>query len=567
MRLVRIFLVPVIFAALASCSENKTIIADMVILGGNIYTGISAESTAEAVVVVDDKIYFVGDSSDALKHVGERTQTIRLSSYSMYPGFIESHAHFMGIGQGKLNLDLSSVQSYDELIQMAAQAAANLKPGEWILGRGWHQSKWTGDTRDWVRGFPVHDALSKATPNNPVYFTHASGHAGLANAMAMKVSGVDAGTKDPEGGEIIRNKLSHPTGIFNETSQSLIRRNIPATTPEMQQRAFDLAQQNCLENGITGFHDAGVGQETIDFYEKMVSEDKLTLRLWVMLSGGDSLLLNSWFKRGPKMDTRGYLSIGAIKLYADGALGSRGAWLLEDYSDSDGHTGHATMPIGWIERISREGLQHGFQVCTHAIGDRANREVLNCYEKAFAAMPEKAKNARFRIEHAQHIALEDQKRFAEMKVIAAMQAIHMSSDRPWAIDRLGQQRIEEGAYVWRNLLDAGVKVINGSDAPVEDINPIAGFYASVTRKTLKGEPKDGYEANQKMNRFEALRSFTLDAAYGSFGEERQGSIEVGKFADFTVLSQDIMKIPENEILTTKVAMTIVGGKIVYRSVE
>jgi predicted amidohydrolase YtcJ len=422
-----------------------------------------------------------------------------------------------------------------------------------------------------VKGFPLHQALSEAVPNHPVYLRHASGHAGLANAKAMEIAGVmniskeGVQTGEVEGGEIIKDDLGNPTGIFNENAMGLITQHIPEDSPERKRQAAQLAMEACLANGITSFHDAGVIQETVDLYKQLAHEGKLKTRLYVMLSGGDTTLLKTYFEKGPEIGlSNNFLTFRSIKLYADGALGSRGAWLLEEYSDMPGQYGHVTTPMEHIYQVSLKALESGFQVGTHAIGDRANREVLDQYEKAFAQMPDKAENARFRIEHAQHISAQDIARFAQLGVIPAMQAIHMSSDRPWAIERLGQVRIEEGAYVWRKLLDSGAIIANGTDAPVEPVSPIASFYASVSRKTLEGKPEGGYESSQNMTREEALKSYTIFPAYAAFEEDIKGSIERGKLADFTIYSQNLMEVSEDQMLDTEIEMTIVGGKILYK---
>jgi len=356
-----------------------------------------------------------------------------------------------------------------------------------------------------------------------------------------------------------------PTGIFNETAQGLIGKAVPENSPETDRRALELAIRECVENGITSFHTAGQNRAEIDLFKAFVDEGKMNIRLYVMLSGREEELLQKYYDKGPEIGLgEDRLTIRAIKLYSDGALGSRGAWLLEEYLDAPGQFGHNVTPMEDIERITRDGIQAGFQVCTHAIGDRGNQEVLDIYERAFKDFPESATDHRFRIEHAQHLHLDDIPRFAEMGVIPAMQAIHMSSDRPWAIDRLGKQRIEDGAYVWQKLLESGAKIVNGTDAPVEPVSAIASFYASVSRQTLAGTPDGGYEADQKMTREQALRSYTLDAAFGAFEEEIKGSVEVGKLADFTAFSKDIMTVPVNEILDTEVLYTIVGGKVVFK---
>jgi len=484
----------------------------------------------------------------------------------MVPGLIESHAHLMGIGNAKKVLDLSDTRSYEELVARVAAAVKQAAPGDWILGRGWHQSRWDPPPQPMVLGFQTHHALSAVSPEKPVYLVHASGHAAIANARAMAIAGITRDTPSPEGGEIIKDPQGEPTGVLNETAQALVGRHVPSSENEGDRRSLELAIEECISHGITSFHDAGAGQNTIDLYREFADAGQLKIRLYVMLAGQDTRLLESWYGRGPLIGYGdGHLTVRAIKLYADGALGSRGAWLLAPYSDRAGHVGNSIMPMSYIRGVAEQALEHGFQLCTHAIGDRANREVLDQYEAAFAAMGAVGRDSRFRIEHAQHISAADIPRFGRLGVIAAMQAIHMSSDRPWAIDRLGRQRIEEGAYVWRKLLDSGAIIANGTDAPVEPINPIECFYAAVTRKTLRGEPPGGYEADQRMTRQEALRSYTLDAAYAAFEEQLKGSIEVGKLADFTVLSQDILSVPEERILQTKVQRTIVGGRVVYEA--
>ncbi|MDX1627367.1 MAG: amidohydrolase [Fulvivirga sp.] len=558
-----------LFVGLVACESDKEQVADLVIRGGTIYTVNDAAPNAEAVAVMDNKIAFVGTAQEAEKWIGESTQVVELEGKVLTPGFIEGHGHFMGLGYNELNLDLLHTKSYDELLQKVEEAVDKAAPGEWIIGRGWHQSKWTPQPDTMVKGFPVHDRLSAVSPENPVFLSHASGHAALANKKAMEIAGVLPLSKesldnmDVEGGEIIRDELGNPTGIFNETAQALFRKHIPETTEEKNNKAFDLAVQACYRNGITSFHDAGIGRETIDLYQKRRSANQLGVRIYAMLTGWDRELLEEWYDKGIMVDSSHWLTIRSIKLNCDGALGSRGAWLLEEYTDRPGHFGHETLPMEFVEKTAKKGLQHNFQVCAHAIGDRANREILDRYEIAFEAYPEKADDHRFRIEHAQHLHPEDIPRFADLGVIPAMQAIHMSSDRPWAIDRLGEKRIKEGAYVWQKLLESGIPIVNGTDVPVEPIDPIACFYASVSRKTLEGKPEGGYEPGQKMTREQALRSYTIDAAYGAFEEEIKGSVEVGKLADFTVFTQDIMEVDEDNILDTEIAMTFLNGKLVY----
>jgi predicted amidohydrolase YtcJ len=536
------------------------------IITGTIYTANPEQPVVESVAVKDGKIIYVGAKDEGEQFKGEATQVINLADKILTPGFIEGHGHLLGVGYNELNLDLMSVKNYDELVAKVKEAVSKAKPGQWIQGRGWHQDKWDKKPLKMVKGFQTHELLSQVSPNNPVFLRHASGHAGMANTKAMEIAGVNQlskenlnKTKSQEGGEIIRDEFGNPTGIFNERAMSLITQHIPENTEESDEEALSLALQACLKNGITSFHDAGASRENIALFQKFKDEHKLGVRLYEMLTGWDRELLNEWYKKGPQIDP--WLTIRSIKLNCDGALGSRGAWLLEPYSDRPDTYGMATLSMDTVLATSKDALKYGFQVCSHAIGDRANREVLDRYEIALKENPRK--DHRFRIEHAQHIDSKDLPRFAQLGVIPAMQAIHMSSDRPWAIERLGEKRIKEGAYMWQSLLKSGVKIINGTDAPVEPLNPIPCFYASVTRKTLKGEPEGGYEPEEKMSREQALRSYTIDAAYGAFEENMKGSIEVGKVADFTVFSKDIMKVEEREILQAEVVMTIVDGKIAY----
>lgn len=553
-------------AALAWGCQSKPVPADLIIHGGTIYTSDDQQPTVEAVAVNADTIRFVGSLDEARKFQGEKTEMLDLKGATMTPGFIESHGHIMGIGYNEMNLDLMSVTSYEELVEKVKAAVAKAEPGQWIQGRGWHQDKWDKKPEKMIKGFQTHELLSAASPNNPVYLTHASGHAGFANAKAMQLAGVNPLSVEKlsdelQGGEIIRDKMGNPTGIFNERAQALIRKVIPENTPETNARALELAMDACARLGITGFHDAGASRDNIELFQSFADSGRLKTRLYVMITGWDRTLIREWYKRGPHIDPRG-VTVRSIKLHCDGALGSRGAWLLEPYSDRTDTYGMETFPMDSVLSTSRDGLKYGFQVCSHAIGDRANQEILNRYEAAFKENPS-VTDHRFRIEHAQHLHPNDIPRFAQLGVIPAMQAIHLSSDRPWAIERLGEKRIKEGAYMWQSLLKSGAKVINGTDAPVEPLAPIPSFYASVSRKTLKGEPEGGYEPEEKMTREQALRSYTLDAAYGAFEENIKGSITVGKLADFTVFSKDLMTVPENEILNIEVVRTVVGGKTVY----
>lgn len=556
----------ILFTLIVNCTQKREpiVAADTIYFNGPIYTMDSNKPTVEAIAIKADTFLYVGSKNGVDAFQGENTSMIDLAGSTIIPGLTEGHAHIMGVGYNLLNVDLREAKSYQEMVDMVAERAANTPEGTWILGRGWHQDKWT-EKPEMTKGFPTHDLLSDAVPNHPVWLKHASGHAALGNAEAMKVAGIDGNSSQPDGGEIFMS-LGRPTGIFNETAQGLITKVIPEQTKESDEQALKLALEQCFKYGITGFHQAGSGMKDINLYKEFAERGDLKLRLYVMLNGRDQDLLDAYFTNGIEEDLFvNQLTVRSVKLYADGALGSRGAWLLEEYTDAPGVHGHNVMPMEDIESITSSAYKAGFQVCVHAIGDRANREVLDIYERTFNLYPEGApKEPRFRIEHAQHFHPDDIPRFAEMGVIPAMQAIHMSSDRPWAIDRLGQQRIEWGAYMWQTLLQSGAHIVNGTDAPVEPITPLASFYASVSRRTLAGNPNGGYEPAEKMTREQALRSYTLDAAYAAFREDRKGSIEVGKWADLTILDKDIMTIPEEEILKTEVTMTVIAGEVVFK---
>ncbi len=553
-----------LFLFFVSCESQK---ADMIIHNGMIYTMNDLNPTTEAVAISSGKIIALGKYTDLDPLITPRTKIINLRGATMTPGIIEGHGHFYGLGLAKMQLDLSKTESYQDLVDMVSDAVENSKPGEWILGRGWHQSKWNDDKNDFVKGFQTHEQLSEISPNNPVWLKHASGHAGFANQKAMDIAGVNKETEFGFGGEIIKDLSGKPTGVFNERAQGLISEKVENNLSEDSDlRAIELAVKASLENGVTSFHDAGIGRRTIEVLREAINKDILKVRIYAMLTSRDTTLLNEWYKKGPEIGTGGdLLTIRSIKINADGALGSRGAWLIDEYSDRPGHYGMPTQSMDYVYSVAKQGIKSGFQVNSHAIGDKANREILNEYEKVFNEHPELAIDHRWRIEHAQHVAPDDIPRFGRLKVIPSIQGIHMSSDRPWAINRLGQKRIEESAYVWRDLINYGAVLINGSDVPVEPIDPIASFYASTTRKTLKGLPDIGYEPKQKMTRIEALKSYTINAAYGAFEDQIKGSIEIGKYADFTVFSQNLITIPEEKILDTKVLYTIVNGVVEYQA--
>ncbi len=546
--------------------------ADLVIRNGKIVTMESSVPEVQALAARGGKIVAVGTNQQVLAYIGSSTKVIDLSGRLAVPGFIEGHGHFTSLGASKMSLNLRDVKNWDQIVAMVAAAAREAKPGTWIIGRGWHQAKWDPPPSPNVQGFPLHEALSKVSPNNPVWLTHASGHAGFANAEAMRLAGVDKNTPNPSGGEILKDPQGNPTGLFNEQAQGLIgraltsyREHLPLAELAAEARQqVDLAARECLSKGITTFQDAGSPLPTVDLLKSLAEEHKLGLRLWVMLRTSNAILapnLSKYYTIGAGDD---HFTVRAIKRMMDGALGSRGAWMLEPYSDlppgTPNSSGLATEDPADIRKTAELAIANGYQLCVHAIGDRANREVLNIYQAVFKEHPDK-KALRWRIEHAQHIDPADIPRFAELGVIASMQGIHCTSDAPFVILRLGPKRAEEGAYVWQSLMKSGALVTNGTDTPVEDVDPIACFYASVSRKLKDGSV---FFPDQRMSREEALRSYTVNNAYSAFEESSKGSLAPGKLADVTVLSKDILTIPEDEIPKAQVDYTIVGGKVMYQ---
>jgi predicted amidohydrolase YtcJ len=531
--------------------------ADLVLRNGVVHTVDARRPRAEAVAVRGSRIVAVGSSAEVAALVGPRTRVLDLRGRTVVPGFDDSHAHLLGIGFARLDVDLTGTRSWAEVVERVAAAVAGRRPGEWVRGRGWHEGKWATPAPGSVRGFPTHEALSAVSPDNPVVLDRADGHAVLANAKAMALEGITRETKAPTGGEIIRAASGEPTGVFVDNAERIVAP--PERSPDEVRRALELAMDECLAKGVTSLTDAGAGTDVLALYREAAAAGKLRTRLYAMAAGLPTMRALG----RPELGLGGgMLTIRAAKLYADGALGSRGALLLEPYADDPGNSGLLVTPPGEILEAARFALAHGFQVATHAIGDRANRIVLDAYETAFRENPA-AKDPRFRIEHAQILDAADIPRFGRLGVLAAMQGIHCPSDRPWAPQRLGEARVKEGAYAWRNLLDAGARIANGTDAPVEDVSPIQNFHATVTRQDAGGLPPSGFDPDQKLTRAEALRTMTLDAAYASFAEDEKGSIEVGKRADLVVLSQDILAVPDDALMRTEVLVTIVDGKVLH----
>lgn len=546
--------------AIGCVPAEPEIPADLVLRGGKVVTVDPNVPDGEAIAVIDDTILAVGSDPEIRQYIGRETEVIDLDGQLAIPGFIESHAHFLGIGNAKMQLDLMNVANWDEIVTMVEVAVSDAPSGELIRGRGWHQEKWDTPPPGNVEGLPTHHTLSAVSPDNPVVLTHASGHASFANAKAMEMSEITSETRDPPGGEIVRDADGNPIGVFRETASGLLRGAYDDAPPADPRRQAELAVEEVLSNGITSFHDAGVGFGTIDLYRQMVDDGSMGVRMWAMIRSSneslaerlaDAKILNYGDHR---------LTVRAIKVSIDGALGPHGAWLLEPYTDLPSSSGLNTKPMSTLVETARLAIQHDFQLCVHAIGDRANREVLDVYEQAFRRNPDKT-GLRWRIEHSQHLHPDDIPRFGELGVVASMQGVHCTSDGPWVVPRLGEQRAEEGAYVWRKLWDTGAVINNGTDAPVEDVSPIASYYATVSRKMNDGTV---FYPDQRLTRMEALQTYTINGAYTAFEEDIKGSLTPGKLADITVLSQDILTIPEDEIPTTEVVYTIVGGRVMYR---
>ncbi len=532
---------------------------DRILVNAVVHTMDESRPRAEALAMTAGRISAIGSASDVLALRGPRTEVIDLGGATVVPGLKESHGHFVGIGQARMNLNLVGTKSWDEVVAKVASAVRGRPKGAWIVGRGWHEGKWETKPSRLVRGFPPHDALTAVSPDHPVYLTRADGHAGFANERAMALMKITRETKAPRGGDIIRDESGQATGVFVDTAQRLIRPPAP-TEPDIRE-AIRLSTEECLRKGITFFDDAGADLMTIALYQKLAARNQLGLRLYAMIRGLDNL------KRfGPPQPggPDSFLSIRSLKLSIDGALGSRGAKLLEPYVDDPGNTGLWVTDPAIVREAALYGVLNGFQVNVHAIGDAGNRMVLDAFEAAFRAHPEK-KDVRFRDEHSQILDENDIPRFGRLGVIASIQGIHATSDLPWASQRLGPARVLEGAYVWQKLKKSGAVLINGTDAPVEDVDPIKSFYASVTRQSETGVPQGGYQPDQRMTRLEALRSYTKDAYWASFAEANGGIIAPGKWADLTVLSKDILSVPDTEILKTVVLYTIVNGKIAYRA--
>jgi predicted amidohydrolase YtcJ len=528
--------------------------ADLIVTHARIYTVDDAHPFVSALAVRGGRVAFVGSEREALVLRGPSTRVIDAAGQTVIPGMIDAHAHLFGLGTFLRDIDLTDTRSYDAIVSRVATRVKDVPAGRWVIGRGWDQNKW-GDTR-----FPTHEALSRVTPNNPVALRRIDGHALLVNAAAMKAAGVTAATKDPSGGRIERGAGGEPTGVFVDNAMDLVDKVIPPLSHEEMRAATLAAVAESNKYGLVGLTDAGEPRAVIDVFEELAKAGQFSLRAYVMV-GDDSADIAHYFARGPQSALYdGHLWIRAIKLYADGALGSRGAALLDPYADDPKNVGLLRTTPAHLQDVSTQALKHGFQVATHAIGDRGNRVALDAYEAALKTVP--TADHRFRIEHVQVLDHADVPRFAQLGVIPSMQAVHQTSDMYWAPTRLGYARTY-GAYAWRSLLNTGVIIPNGSDFPVERVNPLFSFHAAVSRQDDDNWPPDGWFPEQKMTRTEALKAMTIWAAYAGFEEQMTGSLTPGKVADFVILDRDIMTVPESEILGTRVTATYIGGRAVY----
>ncbi len=533
-------------------SKVKNEKAEIVFLNGNIYTLDENLPVAEAMAIKGEKILSVGSNEKIKERIERDTKVIDLKGKTVVPGFIDAHVHFFSYGSSLKELNFVGTKSISEIVEIVKSNLSNFKPGEWITGHGW-------DHEDWEKKeFPTYREISEITPENPVYFTRVDGHAGWANKKAMEIAGITKETEDPPGGKIIRDEKGEPTGVFIDSAQSLIEKHIPEKSREWKKDAILKAQEECIKLGLTEVHEAGTPEEIIDIYRELIKEGKLKIKIYAMLSGAEHF--EKYKGKTPVIREGGKLTIRAVKLFMDGALGSRGAALFQPYSDDPNNTGLLLMDEEKLYQITKSALKRGYQVCVHAIGDKANFLTLNAFERAIKETG--VKDHRLRVEHAQVVRTEDMHRFSELGVIPSMQPTHATSDMYWAEKRLGSERAK-GAYAWKSIMKKGAKIAGGSDFPVENPNPLWGFFSAITRYDHNGWPQGGWHPDEKMTREEALKCFTVNAAYSAFEEDLKGSLKPGMLADFVVLSKDIMTIPEMEILKTEVLMTVIDGEIVY----
>ncbi len=543
---------------LVSCSRTPQ--ADCIFTNGHVITMNEDMPEAEAFAVDEGLIIAIGTNAE-MRGAYPLAEEVDLGGKDVMPGIIESHGHMLNLGRIKMRLDLQGVDDPQEVVQKLRERVADTSPGDWIDGWGWDDGAW----KDQMTA--ISHELSTVSPDNPVWFAGLHGYNGWANAKALEMAGITKDTPDPEGGKIYKDsETGEPTGILANAAQGMVTRLMPPLTVEQREKAFEIAGEELLKNGLTSVHDARITKMDLDALRSLKAKKGLKVRYYVMLDCTDEELIEPYLQNGPEIDPDNWLTIRCIKIFQDGSLGTRSALMLEPYSDAPDVLGVTTTSQEEIERLTTRSLQAGMQVAIHAIGDRSNRITLDAYEAAIRAVPD-AKDHRLRIEHAQVVALEDIPRFKELNIIASMQPPHATSDMTWAEDRVGPERIK-GAYAWRSFLDAGVRIPLNSDFPGETLNPFYGMYAAETRQTPEGKPEGGWYPEQCLTREEVLYAYTKESAYSGFEEQIKGQIAPGMLADFVVLSDNILTIPSKALLSLKVEQTYVGGQLVYsRNVE
>lgn len=553
-KLINVFLLVALVSIVVYFIIMKEKSADILLLNGKIHTLINDKFEYDAIAISNGLIIDIGNSAE-LKEKYSPKQIIDLKGANVYPGFIDSHAHMYGLGMLLSNLNLVGLTNTDTILKLVADEVKTKKPGEWIFGRGWDHTLWP------EKEFPTKNILDSVTPDNPVILSRIDGHAIWVNQRTLDLAKIDYTTLDPEGGKIIRDRSGQPTGVLIDNAIKLVEDIIPPATDAELENYISLAMKECVKYGLTEVHDMGLNQRLIKIYKKLQDENKMLVRVYGAIDSPskdwEDLIQSKWSLNGISNDM---LTVRAVKMYADGALGSRGAALIESYSDDPGNRGLTLLNDLEMEKITLQAIDNNFQVCIHAIGDRANHIVLNLFEKVIKLKGKS--DYRFRIEHAQVLAQDDIPRFSKLSVIPSMQPVHCVSDMDWAEERLGPQRVK-GAYAWRSLLNTGSIIASGSDFPNDIIDPVVGFYAAITRSDPSRKEIKSWYPEQCMNREEALKSYTVWAAYSAFKEKKKGTIEINKYADLTILSSDLLKIPLEEILSTEVLYTIVDGKIVY----
>jgi predicted amidohydrolase YtcJ len=541
-------------ASLLAMGCGRPAPADMLITGGTIYTMKAEHFYAQAVAVSDGRVVFVGDEDRAMRYRGPETRVLDLEGATLLPGLVDAHAHLLNLGSYIAELQLTGTKSVAQIRSMVEKRRLETPEGEWIIGRGWDQNDWE------VQEFPTWRDLD-GTESNPIYLKRVDGHAVWINSTALRLCGITRATPNPPGGEILRDADGRPTGVLVDKAVDIAFKKIPPPSRAEKKRRMRLAIAECQRFGLTGVHDAGVTREELEILDELEAAGELGFRVYAMLDADeDSLFAYEEVQKGPRMDEDAYVRVGAVKHYADGALGSRGALLLEPYSDRPGHRGYVRNSRQSLQWWTGHAMDNGFQMCVHAIGDGANHMMIDIYEEEIRRRH--ARDHRLRIEHAQVLSPDDIQRMGKLGIIAAMQPTHCTSDMYWAERRIGPERIK-GAYAWRSLIDAGVVIACGSDFPVEAVSPLWGIYAAVTRQDREGWPRGGWYPQERMSREEAVAGFTTNAAFAEFTEHEKGTIEKSNIADFTVLDRDVFEVPAEELLVTQVMGTIVGGRVVF----